>query len=156
MIIDVRDTEEIKKEGRVKEALNIPLNELKNNCYAILKLGSKENIQLLCRSGSRAKIAKGLLESEAKETISLEIIEGGLQGLGSGKVIKSNGNISISIMRQVMIIAGLMVFAFSLAGFFFNPLLHWAPTIIGAALFMAGLSGVCPMAIILGKMPWNK
>lgn len=156
MIIDVRERDELAKEGRVEGALNIPLNELNNNLEAIKNITSNETLELLCRSGSRAQIAKDKLLNLKIDATKIKVIEGGIKGVDAGKVIKETPKTGLSIMRQVMIVAGLMVAGFSLLGIFANPLFHWAPTAIGTALFLAGLSGICPMAILLGKMPWNK
>ena len=153
MILDVRDVDEIKQEGRVKHDLNIPLSGLETNLEVLLKITKHETLELLCRSGSRAAIAKEKIENASKEPISVKVIEGGLKGVNSGNIIKGNAKTKISIMRQVMIIAGLMIATFSVIGTFINPLFHWAPTIIGTALFLADLSGICPMAIVLGKTP---
>jgi rhodanese-related sulfurtransferase len=58
VLIDVRTPEEY-LEGSAKGAINIPLNEIQAEAT---KLDSTKTIVVFCRSGSRAKSAKDILE----------------------------------------------------------------------------------------------
>ncbi|MCM8537778.1 MAG: rhodanese-like domain-containing protein [Lentisphaeraceae bacterium] len=156
MIIDVRERDEIQKEGRLESALNIPLSELENSLKALGDLAKNNEIELLCRSGQRAKIAKEKIVNAHDGEINLKVLEGGIQNIPKDQLIFGQSKTSLSIMRQVMIVAGLMIAFLSVVSLFANSLFSWATFAIGSALFLAGLSGICPMAIILGKMPWNK
>ncbi|MEK6623714.1 MAG: DUF2892 domain-containing protein [Bdellovibrionota bacterium] len=60
------------------------------------------------------------------------------------------------IMRQVHIIAASMVFCAFLAAHFIYPGLIYMALLVGIGLFIFGLTGHCPMAWLLQKMPWNQ
>jgi hypothetical protein len=66
------------------------------------------------------------------------------------------GKKTISLERQVRIVAGSMVFAGTLAGAFANPLFLIIPGFVGAGLVFAGVTDTCGMAMMLAKMPWNQ
>ena len=62
----------------------------------------------------------------------------------------------ISIMRQVQMIVGSLVMLCVLLGFTGVSAAFLFAGIFGAALFFAGLTGWCGLAMMLAKMPWNK
>ncbi|WP_244619092.1 YgaP-like transmembrane domain [Rhizobium sp. 18055] len=62
----------------------------------------------------------------------------------------------MSIFRQVQIVVGTLVLLSVLGGFLLNPAGFVIAGLFGAALALAGMSGWCGMAILLGRMPWNK
>ncbi len=61
-LVDVRTPKEFES-GHIEGALNIPLNELKENVEE-LNAESETEIVLYCRGGNRAGIAKEILERE--------------------------------------------------------------------------------------------
>lgn len=69
VLIDVRTPEEF-NEGSAKGAINIPLSELQNRANEI---DTSKNIVVFCRSGSRAKSAKEILEQMGYQ----KVINGG-------------------------------------------------------------------------------
>lgn len=62
----------------------------------------------------------------------------------------------ISIFRQVQIIVGFLVALFVFLGVSGMPNLSIVAGVLGLALFFAGLTGWCGLALLLSKMPWNK
>jgi hypothetical protein len=55
-----------------------------------------------------------------------------------------------------MIAAGLMQLAFTALAATVSPWFLAGTGFVGLGLTMAGITGFCPMASILGKMPWNR
>lgn len=53
-------------------------------------------------------------------------------------------------------IAGSLVLLGIILGVFMSSGFYWLSAIIGLGLLFSGLTGWCGMAILLGKMPWNK
>ena len=62
----------------------------------------------------------------------------------------------LPIVRQVMIAAGAMLVAFTALAATVSPWFLAGTGFVGTGLFMAGLTGFCPMATLLAKMPWNR
>jgi len=59
------------------------------------------------------------------------------------------------IMRQVLLGAGVLVLAGSVATYLFGPSFILLTGFVGAGLTFSGLTGWCGMAFVLSKMPWN-
>jgi hypothetical protein len=59
-------------------------------------------------------------------------------------------------MRQVQIVAGLLVLTGVVLGFVLNPAFFGISAFVGAGLTFAGISGWCGMAKLLALMPWNR
>lgn len=65
LLVDVRTPEEFKS-GSVKDAINIPLNDIQSKA---LQLKSDKGIIVFCRSGSRSEMAKMILESKGIKNV---------------------------------------------------------------------------------------
>jgi hypothetical protein len=59
-------------------------------------------------------------------------------------------------MRQVQITAGSLVALGTALGWFVSPWFLILSGFVGCGLMFAGLSGWCGMAMMLGRMPWNR
>lgn len=110
---------------------------------------------VLCRSGGRAgNVAKQLQDMGRADVFA---IEGGLTGWkAQGLPTVANASAPMPLMRQVMIVAGSMVAGFTALGVWVNPLFLAGAGFVGLGLAFAGISGICPMAKVLGAMPWNQ
>ena len=58
LIVDVRTTEEWEMDGHAEGTVNYPLGELASYIDEIKK---HDSVVLVCRSGGRAEVAKGML-----------------------------------------------------------------------------------------------
>lgn len=144
-LIDVRSLDEYSRE-HIAGSINVPLETLAS-AYETLKV--YPNIVISCQSGKRAEQAYHLLSQMGLTNLSC--LEGALNGWKRcGKPTQSFKS-GISIMRQVQLIVGSMV----LAGVFVKPLWFLA-AIAGCGMALAGLTNTCMLAVILGKMPWNR
>jgi hypothetical protein len=59
-------------------------------------------------------------------------------------------------MRQVQMLAGSLVVAGVVLGFAVHPGFFGLSAFVGAGLVMAGVTGWCGMATLLGKLPYNR
>lgn len=110
---------------------------------------------LLCRSGKRAAHIGEMLRAAGRSDV--RVIDGGLQAWKSaGLPVTTHSKRYIPIIRQAMIAAGVMVAAFTALGAFVNPWFLIGTGFVGAGLAFAGITGICMMANILAKMPWNR
>jgi hypothetical protein len=59
-------------------------------------------------------------------------------------------------MRQVQIFVGSLAAAGAILALAVNPWFAILPLFLGCGLLFAGISGTCGMALLLGRMPWNR
>jgi len=60
------------------------------------------------------------------------------------------------VMRQTQTIMGLVLLAGAALIYFFGLIWLIVPAFMGVGLLVAGTSGICPMAMAVAKLPWNK
>jgi hypothetical protein len=61
-----------------------------------------------------------------------------------------------SIERQVRAVAGSLVLLTMLLAYLVSHLFLIGTALIGAGLLFAGVSDICMMASLLGRLPWNR
>lgn len=152
LCVDLR-TEDEHNFSHIPGAINIPLDQLQNH---LSELKGYDKVILQCTSGARSEFACNVLPTNIKcNTLSLE---GGITKWESeGFDVKYKGKSRISLMRQVFLVAGILI----LSGLFLNNatnnnLYLIFPLIVGLGLSFAGITGQCLMSKILIKMPWNR
>lgn len=85
------------------------------------------------------------------------ILAGGIDGWKkAGLPTELDRKVPIDLMRQVQIVAGLLVLIGVLGGLLVHPGLFGLAGFVGAGLAFAGISGFCGMARRLALMPWNR
>lgn len=148
--IDVRSQDE-HLSGTIPGALCIPHEKIVDNLALIPK---DREVVLFCRSGKRS--AKALEELRKLGYTNVSEVEGGFAAwVESGKPVYKSRK-SISIQRQVMITAGLLIVIGMSLGYFINPGFYALAAFVGLGLMFAGLSGFCGLALALEAMPWNQ
>lgn len=110
-------------------------------------------VYVVCRSGSRGRQACEKLVSSGIEAIN---VEGGTLAWEAAGFPVVRGQKAMSLERQVRIAAGLLVFTGTVLGFFVHPYWIALPAFMGAGLVFSGITDFCGMAILLGRMPWNR
>jgi rhodanese-related sulfurtransferase len=106
-----------------------------------------------CQSGWRTGDNAPALEGRGfASTCS---IDGGLDGWEKAGLPVVRRTAPLPMARQIQMAAGGMVFAFSLLSFS-TPTFTWLTLFVGAGLMFAGYSGICLMAKLLARMPWNR
>lgn len=149
VVIDVRMPAEY-KEIHVDGAKNIPLSELNKRRD---ELEDFQHVYVLCKSGARSQTACTQLKNIGKE---LTVVEGGTDAWNEAGFPVVKTSVKIPLMRQVMLSAGSLVLIGTLGALFITPAFIYLAVFVGAGLAFAGATGWCGMALLLGKMPWNK
>lgn len=154
LIVDIRERDEFRRE-HIPNALSLPLSQI--------QAGAKPEgadpanpVIFYCQAGSRTRQNAQQLIRLAKPARAL-LMEGGISGWKqSGLPTVADSKQPIPLIRQVQIAAGSLILAGVIAGYGISPGFFLLPAFVGAGLTFAGISGWCGMAILLGKMPWNR
>jgi rhodanese-related sulfurtransferase len=148
--IDVRNYDEYLAE-RLDCAECIPLDRVLTEAA---DWDREEAILCLCKSGARARKAAEQLEQVGFKNVS--VVEGGLDAGKKEGLLVIRQKKHIPLFRQVFIGAGLFVLLGLVLATFVDPrwiILDW---FVACSMVIAGITGYCPMAMLLDKMPWNK
>lgn len=124
---------------------------------AILESYPEKQIIFHCKSGSRsAEAAKRY--AQATGAAETWLLTGGIDAWRAAglPVDRSDHAPKLDIMRQVQMIAGSLVLIGTLLGAFVHPAFLILTGFVGGGLFFAGATGWCGMALLLGRLPWNR
>jgi rhodanese-related sulfurtransferase len=150
LLVDVRSGSEFAS-GHIPGAVNIPMDQIEAR---LDDLDRNLQIVLICQSGKRARMTAGLLESCRRR---IAVLEGGTKAWrAAGLPVVASVRTRWSLERQVRLGAGLLVLTGAILALSVNPLWVFLCGFTGLGLSFAGLTDICAMGIILGKMPWNK
>lgn len=152
VIVDVREDFEHAEE-RIDGAELMPLSKF--DPAALRARHGGRRVVFHCRSGRRSADAAGRYAAAGEKVFHLA---GGIEAWkASGRpVIKPKKANRIPVMRQVQIVAGSLVAVGVALGAFVHPAFLALPGFVGCGLVFAGISGWCGMAMLLGRMPWNR
>ncbi|HVX86808.1 MAG TPA: rhodanese family protein [Phycisphaerae bacterium] len=155
VVIDVRTAGEFAR-ARVRGAKLMPLDKLDAAAVVKLRGAGAAPICVLCEKGGRA--AKAADRLAAAGVANVLVVEGGTAGCEqAGLAIERSARACrVSLERQVRIVAGLLVLAGTVLGYFVNAAALIVPAFVGAGLAFAGITDTCGMAMLLAKMPWNR
>ena len=106
-----------------------------------------------CHSGRRTKDNVRALAGRGFAITYL--VEGGLEGWEKAGLPIVRRVVPLPMPRQIQVVAGCLVFIFSLLSFGI-PTFTWLTLFVGAGLIFAGYTGICLMARLLARMPWNR
>jgi len=149
LLVDIREPEEF-AQTRIAGARLSPLSVLP----LLPPDPDRERPAIFCcRSGRRTEDNAPLLE--ARDFAAAYRLDGGLDGWQKAGLPVIRRNAALPMARQIQMVAGGMVFAFSLLSFTV-PACTWLTLFVGAGLMFAGYSGICLMAKLLARMPWNR
>lgn len=114
-----------------------------------------EPVYLICKAGMRSmKAAEAFANAGFKNVHS---VDGGTDAwVAAGLPSERKGRNVLPLDRQVQSVAGSICLAGVILGTWVNPWFYLLAAMVGFGLTMAGLTGFCPMAILLAKMPWNQ
>lgn len=150
ILIDVRDPFEFKGK-HIHGSKNIPLDTIEDS---VEKLRSIKTVYVHCQSGNRSSQACETLQKSGLNVINLE---GGISAWeDAGLDVEDSGHHIIPIIRQVMIVAGILILTGVILGTYVNEWWYFLSAFVGAGLLFAGVSGICSMTYILKYMPWNR
>ena len=156
VLIDVREPDEFKAE-HIAYALSLPLSNIEDG-FKLLNLPDSKTILFQCLKGGRGQKACERIQGLGECKNKIVNIEGGLEAWKAEgfPVIGSNSTSKIPIIRQVQLIVGFLITICVVLGFLGLSVAFVLAGIFGAALFFAGLTGWCGLAMLLSHMPWNK
>jgi rhodanese-related sulfurtransferase len=151
LLIDVREFPEYAA-GHIAGSQLVPLTTL---AQASAAWNPTTPITLICCTDRRAKLA--LEQLAARNFTNLTVLEGGIEAWrAAGKPLERTVRQPWSLERQVRITAGSLVLITLILAHFVSPYFFFATAFVGAGLVFAGVSDICMMATLLGKLPWNR
>ncbi len=150
-VIDVREFSEFNSE-RIADAQLMPLSNFEKHADEI---DHSKPVYLMCRSGTRAKMAAEKLIDRGFTNVN--VVEGGMAAWTRSDLPVIKGGSKVwSLERQVRFVAGLIVLSGVLLGYALTPYLFLLSGFVGAGLIFAAVTDKCGMALILARMPWNQ
>lgn len=153
-LIDIREPAEFLRE-HVPGAISFPLSDILLG-KKIKDLPVNHPVIFHCLAGSRtAQNEDALVRTADPATVLL--LSGGINAWKSANFPTiEDKKYPLPIMRQVQIVAGILILAGVLMGYAIDESFFLLSGFVGAGLLFAGVSGWCGMAVLLSKMPWNK
>jgi len=152
-LIDVRTPAEY-REVHIEFARNVPLDRLDPKAIASKRNGhANEPFYVICRTGSRGNQACEKLSAAGLNAVN---VEGGTLAWDAAGLPVVRGKKTISLERQVRIAIGLIVLSSAVLAVVVHPYWIGLAAFMGAGLIFSGITDVCGLAIILGRMPWNQ
>ncbi|MEO0854340.1 MAG: rhodanese-like domain-containing protein, partial [Cyanobacteria bacterium J06648_11] len=148
VLIDVREAGEYAAE-RIPGSRHLALSQLNP---AEIPHEPDKYLVLHCQSGNRStQAAQRLFEAGFTDVTHLQ---GGLPSWkAAGYPTVVDRNAPISMVRQVQIVAGSLVFLGTVLGVFVSPWFLILSGFVGAGLVFAGVTNTCAMALLLAKLP---
>ena len=156
VLIDVREPDEFGAE-HIACAASVPLGHIPT-LFNQMKIPAGRKIIFQCMMGGRGDQACAVLPDSGQYDVYN--IDGGINAWkAAGLPVVQNSAVGVSpvsIFRQVQIIVGALVALCVALGLFGITIGFVLAGFFGAALFMAGVTGWCGLAILLRRMPWNR
>jgi rhodanese-related sulfurtransferase len=154
VLVDVRETGEYQSE-HIEGARNLPLSKVTLDGVHLPEHEGKKLV-IHCLSGGRSATACQKLVCGGA-SIDVWDLEGGINAWKSaGLKVATSKKKTLPLDRQLQLTIGIMVLVGTGLGYFVSPWWFALAALAGAGLTNAGLTGVCPMATLIAKMPWNQ
>jgi rhodanese-related sulfurtransferase len=151
VLIDVREYPEFAA-GAIAKSRLVPLSTLKRAAENWDRGG--EYI-FVCTVGQRSMTAAQQMAAAGFANVAN--LAGGIDAWrGAGLPLERLETKVWSLERQVRAIAGSLVVITAVLGLTVSRWFFAGTIFVGAGLAFAGISNICMMATLLGKMPWNK
>lgn len=149
-LVDVRSAGEFAA-GHVPGAMNVPLDEIERR---LGDLNAVQTLVLICKGGKRASMAADMIQ---KQRGNLAVLHGGTEAWEeAGLPLVVSAKSRWALERQVRLAAGLIVLSSVVVSLtVYAPMIYLAG-FVGLGLTGAGLTDICPMGMLLAKMPWNR
>ena len=154
-LIDVRTPGEYHS-GHAAGARSFPLDRLDAKALlASRQAKADQPIYIICKSGGRSQQACEKLT--AAGVGNLVNVEGGTMAWKqAGLPIEGATRRVWALDRQVQATAGAICLSGAVLGTWTNPWFYLLSAMVGLGLLLAGLTGFCPMGLLLARMPWNQ
>ena len=153
ILVDVRTPGEFAR-MHAAGAISMPLDKLNAASIGAECRSPDGRIYVICHSGTRALMACQKLV--AAGVADVVVIGGGTQAWeAAGLPVVTSRSGVISLERQVRIAAGSLVLLGCLLAWLIAPQFIALSAFVGAGLIFAGVTDICGMGMLLGKLPWN-
>lgn len=150
--VDVRTLGEYES-AHIAEAHHILPNKLGEHANRLMESSAAATV-LVCQSGQRAHNAHRVLSQLGVS--NLYVLDGGMNAWISAKLpVRYGKRQKISLERQVRIIAGSLAATGGFLGAFVDPGFALIPAFIGCGLVFAGVTDICMLGMLLGRLPYN-
>ncbi|HEY7252953.1 MAG TPA: MBL fold metallo-hydrolase [Methylomirabilota bacterium] len=147
LVVDVRLPAEYRA-VHLEPSVSMPLDEIAARRD---ELPRDRDLVLLCRTGSRARLAGTQLSD-----FRTRVLEGGIVAWQEAGHPVVEGKPHISLERQVRIVAGALAGVGGTLAVAGSRWFGLVPMLVGAGLVYAGLTDRCGMAMLLGRLPYNR
>jgi rhodanese-related sulfurtransferase len=146
VLVDVRDPDEHARES-IPGAVLKPLGTVSPGSLP------RGRVVFHCKGGVRSAEAAGRCAGSDVYSLTGGIDAWKRAGLPT---MVNERTAKMGVMRQVQAIIGATVLVGIALGALVHPWLYAVAAVPGAGLLMAGLTGVCPLAMVVARMPWNR
>ena len=147
LVVDVRLPAEYRSMHVVPSVL-LPLADITRRRN---ELPRERELVLVCRTGARARLAAAELAG-----FRARVLEGGITAWRDAGYPVVEGQAHVSLERQVRVVAGALACVGGALGVFVSPWFGLLPAFVGAGLVYAGITDRCGMAMLLGRLPYNR
>jgi rhodanese-related sulfurtransferase len=153
-LIDVREPDEFARE-RIAGSRLMPLSKFEAES---LSAPGVRRLVFHCKGGRRSAEAAQRAAMFVAPDVEVHSMRGGIeQWKADGLPVQLNAEAPrLSVMQQVQLIIGTGVLGGMLLGHFAHPAGYLLTAFMGCGLLMAGLTGSCPLASLVAKLPWNR
>lgn len=156
-VVDVRTPAEYAS-GHLPGALNVPLDRLAQAVPALREAAGRGELLVVCQSGNRSASARARLAAEGVPVLDLD---GGTAGWAArGHALdRPEGAPAKPVWamdRQVRLVAGSLVLIGLALGLLVHPAFQLLSAGIAGGLVFSALTNTCGMAVMLGKLPYNR
>jgi len=151
VLIDVREYPEFAA-GAISKSRLVPLSTLKR---AAETWDRNAEYIFVCKVGQRSLTAAEQMSAAGFANVAN--LAGGIDAWRAVGLPLDRLETKVwSLERQVRAIAGSLVVITAVLGLAVSRWFFAGTIFVGAGLTFAGISNICMMATLLGKMPWNK
>ncbi|WP_405855708.1 rhodanese-like domain-containing protein [Streptomyces sp. NBC_00090] len=156
-VVDVRTPGEYAS-GHVPGALNVPLDQLGRAVPELREAAARGELLVVCQSGSRSANACAQLAAHGIAVIDLDGGTSGWAARGHGldRPAGAPAKPVWAMDRQVRLVAGSLVLLGLALGLLVHPAFQLLSAGIAGGLVFSALTNTCGMALMLGKLPYNR
>jgi rhodanese-related sulfurtransferase len=155
-VVDVRTPGEFAS-GRLPGAVNVPLERVESSLAELRSAAESGPLLLVCASGPRSEKAAALLASQGIAAASLT---GGTRAWTAAghRLEHPPGPVRAvwGMERQVRFTAGVLVLLGLALGLLVHPAFASLSAAIAGGLVVSALTDTCGMAVVLGRLPFNR
>ncbi|WP_405443849.1 rhodanese-like domain-containing protein [Streptomyces avidinii] len=157
-VVDVRTPGEFAS-GHLPHAVNVPLDRLSRSLHELRQASEAKPLLIVCASGARSENAVATLASHGIPASSLT--GGTVAWAAGGHDLHYPGNGTRpravwAMERQVRLGAGSLVLLGLVLGLLLHPAFSLLAAAIGGGLVFSALTNTCGMALVLGRLPFNR